>query len=65
MCSEVEVVFRREWGRAVAVVTRLTGDLGLAEDAVSEAFASAVDRWAAGMVAARRSASSRSAQSST
>jgi RNA polymerase sigma-70 factor (ECF subfamily) len=46
--AEVESVFRREWGRAVAVVTRLTGDLGLAEDAVSEAFAMAVDRWAAG-----------------
>jgi RNA polymerase sigma-70 factor, ECF subfamily len=43
--SQVELVFRREWGRAVAVVTRLTGDLGLAEDAVQEAFAMALDRW--------------------
>jgi len=33
-CSQVEAVFRREWGRVVAVVTRLTGDLGVAEDAV-------------------------------
>jgi RNA polymerase sigma-70 factor, ECF subfamily len=48
--SAVETVFRREWGRAVAVVTRLTGDLGLAEDAVSEAFALALDRWATGPV---------------
>ena len=39
MTSQAEIVFRREWGRAVAVVTRLTGDLGLAEDAVQEAFA--------------------------
>jgi RNA polymerase sigma-70 factor, ECF subfamily len=46
--SQAEIVFRREWGRAVAVVTRLTGDLGLAEDAVQEAFAAAVARWAAG-----------------
>jgi RNA polymerase sigma-70 factor, ECF subfamily len=46
--SQAEIVFRREWGRAVAVVTRLTGDLGLAEDAVQEAFASAVGRWAGG-----------------
>lgn len=38
MTSQAEIVFRREWGRAVAVVTRLTGDLGLAEDAVQEAF---------------------------
>jgi RNA polymerase sigma-70 factor, ECF subfamily len=41
-----EVVFRREWGRAVAVVTGLTGDLGLAEDAVQEAFTVALRRWA-------------------
>jgi RNA polymerase sigma-70 factor, ECF subfamily len=46
--SQAEIVFRREWGRAVAVVARLTGDLGLAEDAVQDAFASAVDRWASG-----------------
>ena len=32
----------------MAVVTRLTGDLGLAEDAVQEAFASAVGRWTGG-----------------
>jgi RNA polymerase sigma-70 factor, ECF subfamily len=43
-----ENVFRREWGRAVALVARLTGDLGLAEDAVQEAFAVALDRWAEG-----------------
>lgn len=48
MTSQAEIVFRREWGRAVAVVARLTGDLGLAEDAVQEAFASAVDRWVNG-----------------
>jgi RNA polymerase sigma factor (sigma-70 family) len=46
--SQAEIIFRREWGRAVAVVTRLTGDLGLAEDAVQDAFASAVGRWASG-----------------
>jgi RNA polymerase sigma-70 factor (ECF subfamily) len=46
--SQAEIVFRREWGRAVAVVARMTGDLGLAEDAVQDAFAAAVGRWAAG-----------------
>jgi len=46
--SQVETVFRREWGRAVAVVARLTGDLGLAEDAVQDAIAIALDRWAPG-----------------
>jgi RNA polymerase sigma-70 factor (ECF subfamily) len=48
MTSEVELVFRREWGRAVAVVTRLTGDLGAAEDAVQEAFTTALEQWSAG-----------------
>jgi RNA polymerase sigma-70 factor, ECF subfamily len=49
MSAEVEVIFRREWGRAVAVVTRLAGgDLALAEDAVAEAFARAVTRWDSG-----------------
>jgi RNA polymerase sigma-70 factor (ECF subfamily) len=46
--SPVELAFRQEWGRAVAVLTRLTGDLGLAEDAVQEAFVMALGRWATG-----------------
>jgi len=46
--SPAEIVFRREWGRAVAIVARLTGDLGLAEDAVQEALAAAVGRWSGG-----------------
>ncbi|MBA3381302.1 MAG: hypothetical protein H0T97_05480 [Actinobacteria bacterium] len=29
----VEQVFKEEWGRAVAVLTRVLGDLELAEDA--------------------------------
>jgi RNA polymerase sigma-70 factor, ECF subfamily len=45
---QVEPVFRREWGRAVAVVTGVTGGLGMAEDAVQEAFAMALDRWTDG-----------------
>jgi RNA polymerase sigma-70 factor (ECF subfamily) len=41
-----EQVFREEWGRAVAILARILGDLDLAEDAVQEAFAIAVERWA-------------------
>jgi RNA polymerase sigma-70 factor (ECF subfamily) len=41
----VEQVFREEWGRAVAILTRVLGDLELAEDAVQDAFASALERW--------------------
>jgi RNA polymerase sigma-70 factor (ECF subfamily) len=42
---ELARVFREEWGRSVAVLARATGDLALAEDAVSDAFATAVERW--------------------
>ena len=41
----VEQVFREEWGRAVAILTRVVGDLELAEDAVQDAFATAIERW--------------------
>ncbi|MEU1686907.1 RNA polymerase sigma factor [Micromonospora sp. NPDC005707] len=44
--TDVERVFRAEYGRAVAVLVRLLGDIDLAEEAVQEAFATAVDRWA-------------------
>jgi RNA polymerase sigma-70 factor (ECF subfamily) len=43
--EEVADVFRHEYGRAVAVLTRVLGDISAAEDAVSEAFATAVLRW--------------------
>jgi RNA polymerase sigma-70 factor (ECF subfamily) len=43
--AEIERVFRAEHGRAVAVLTRVFGDLDVAEDAVQDAFAEAVRRW--------------------
>ena len=36
---------REEWARLVATLARRFGDLGLAEEAASEAFATAVERW--------------------
>ena len=42
---EIERVFRAEHGRAVAVLTRVFGDIGVAEDAVADAFVAAVERW--------------------
>ena len=45
MAGDVEQVFREEWGRAVAILTRVLGDLELAEDAVQDAFATALERW--------------------
>jgi RNA polymerase sigma-70 factor (ECF subfamily) len=43
--SEIERVFREEYGRAVAVLVRVFGDIDVAEDAVQDAFAAAVQRW--------------------
>ncbi|MGH2641385.1 MAG: RNA polymerase sigma factor [Actinomycetota bacterium] len=43
--TAVERVFREAYGQAVATLTRLVGDITLAEDAVQEAFAVATDRW--------------------
>ena len=41
----VESVFREEWGRAVSILIRVLGDFDLAEDAVQDAFATALERW--------------------
>ena len=43
--GDIERVFREEYGRAVAVLTRVFGDIDTAEDAVQDAFAEAVGRW--------------------
>ncbi|MFC0505697.1 RNA polymerase sigma factor [Micromonospora costi] len=43
--ADVAGVFRAEYGRAVAVLTRLLGDIDLAEEAVQDAFTVAVRRW--------------------
>jgi RNA polymerase sigma-70 factor, ECF subfamily len=43
--ADIERVFREEYGRAVAVLTRVFGDIDIAEDAVQDAFAEAVRRW--------------------
>jgi RNA polymerase sigma-70 factor (ECF subfamily) len=43
--TTLAAVFREEWARAVAVLTRVLGDLDRAEDAVQDAFAIALVRW--------------------
>ena len=45
MTTSLEATFREEWPRALAILTRVLGDLTLAEDAVQDAFAKAVERW--------------------
>lgn len=46
--SEIETIFRDEAGRSLATLIRLVGDFDLAEDALQDAFAVALERWAAG-----------------
>jgi len=43
--ADVARIFRAEHGRAVAVLTRVFGDLDIAEDAVQDAFTAAVEKW--------------------
>jgi RNA polymerase sigma-70 factor, ECF subfamily len=45
--TEIERIFRAEYGRAVAVLVRHFGDIDLAEEAVQDAFTTAVLRWPA------------------
>src|SRR6201990_1063693 len=43
--SDIEKIFRDEAGRALATLIRLVGDFDLAEDALQDAFAAALERW--------------------
>jgi RNA polymerase sigma-70 factor (ECF subfamily) len=45
--EEIDRLFRHESGRAVASLIRRIGDFDLAEEAVQEAFAVALERWPA------------------
>ena len=45
VATDIERVFRQEYGRAVAVLVRVFGDIDLAEEAVQDAFAAALQRW--------------------
>jgi RNA polymerase sigma-70 factor, ECF subfamily len=48
--AAIERVFREEYGRAVAVLARVFGDIDIAEESVQDAFTVAVQRWpSAGM----------------
>src|ERR1700757_3143891 len=43
--GEIERIFRDEASRALATLIRLVGDFDLAEDALQDAFAAALERW--------------------
>src|ERR1700692_1356706 len=48
--TEIEKIFRDEAGRALATLIRLVGDFDLAEDALQDAVATALERWPAAEV---------------
>jgi len=41
----LDAVFRDQWGRVLAILAGILGDIELAEDAAAEAFAIAAERW--------------------
>jgi RNA polymerase sigma-70 factor (ECF subfamily) len=43
--SSVDRLFREQYGRAVAVLVRMLGDIDLAEECVQDAFVEATHRW--------------------
>jgi RNA polymerase sigma-70 factor, ECF subfamily len=43
--DEIARVFTQEYGRCVAVLVRVFGDIDVAEEAVQDAFTTAVQRW--------------------
>ena len=42
---DIAAIFRAESGRSTATLVRLFGDIDIAEEAVQDAFAVAVERW--------------------
>jgi len=52
----LERIYRDEWGRVLAPLVRLTGDLDLAEDALQEAWARALAAWPRGGIPQRPAA---------
>src|SRR6202051_4372151 len=45
--TEIDKIFRDEASRALATLIRLVGDFDLAQDALQDAFAVALERWPA------------------
>src|SRR5580704_13634838 len=43
--EKIDCIYRAESGRILATLVRLLGDFDLAEDAVHDAFAAALERW--------------------
>jgi RNA polymerase sigma-70 factor, ECF subfamily len=48
--SEIERIFRDEYGRTIAILVRQFGDIDLAQEVVQDAFTTALQRWPSGGV---------------
>ncbi|WP_421658885.1 hypothetical protein [Leptothermofonsia sp. ETS-13] len=44
VAQAIATTYRAEWGRIVAILIQLVGDFDIAEEAVQEAFAAAVNQ---------------------
>src|SRR5215510_2733686 len=45
LSKTIETLYRSESGRVLATLVRILGDLDLAEEAMNEAFAAALESW--------------------
>jgi predicted metalloprotease with PDZ domain len=54
LSKAIETLYRSESGRVLATLVRLLGDLDLAEEAMHEAFAAALESWPQPKLGARR-----------
>src|ERR1700685_4714043 len=43
--TDLEQLYREDYGRIVAAVIRLVGDFDLAEESIHDAFAAALEQW--------------------
>ena len=43
--AALEQLYREDYGRIVAAVIRLVGEFDLAEEAIQDAFAAALEQW--------------------
>jgi RNA polymerase sigma-70 factor (ECF subfamily) len=50
LSKTIETLYRSESGRVLATLARLLGDLDLAEEAMHEAFAAALEFWPQRMI---------------
>ena len=48
LADELDAVFRREAGQALAKLIRFLGDIDLAEDALQDAIVAALESWPTG-----------------